>query len=62
MGQYLAQILVAAKDPSVLLEFHKLMSAGISFEKAFLDIYGLTWTAASPTISKVILDMYQNGY
>ena len=62
MGQYLAQILVAAKDPSVLLEFHKLMSSGVLFEKAFLDTYGLTWASASPTISKVILDMYQNGY
>ncbi len=61
MGQYLSDILVSLKGPSVLLEFHKQMSAGATFEKVFQNVYGITWTDAAPTISRVILDAYKTG-
>jgi hypothetical protein len=61
MGHYITDILVAIKGPPVLLEFHKQMSAGASFEKVFQDVYGISWAEASPIISRVILDAYKNN-
>ena len=62
MGQYLVTIMVALKGPSVMLEFHKQMSAGITYEDAFKNIFGASWASAQPKLVRVIKDEYKNGY
>ena len=62
MGQYLMTTMVALKGPSVMLEFHKQMSTGISFEDAFKNIFSVPWTTAQPKLLRVIRDEFKNGY
>ena len=62
MGQFLVEIFVALKGPGIMLDFHKEMSAGASFEATFQKMFGTTWTQAQPMMSKVILELYKSGY
>lgn len=61
MGQFLTEVFVSMKGPGVMLDFHKRMSSGTSFETAFKEIFDSSWNDAVPAISKVILDQYVNG-
>ena len=62
MGGMINNILISIKGPSIMLEFHKEMSAGLTFEETFKNIFGVTWTSVSPLISKVVYDTYQKSY
>ena len=62
IGASLIEIFVALKGPSVLLDFHELMSQGKSFDEVFKSEFGVSWEEAAPTISRVIFDKYQNKY
>ena len=62
MGQQIVGIMVALKGPSVMLDFHRDMSAGESFENTFQRIFGQSWSSAAPVIGRVIYDMYKNKY
>ncbi len=62
MGQQIVGIMVALKGPSAMLDFHRDMSAGESFERTFQSIFGQSWNSAAPTIGRIIYDMYKNKY
>jgi hypothetical protein len=62
MGGMINNILISIKGPSIMLDFHKDMSAGATFEETFKKIFGVTWTSVSPLISKVVYDTYQSSY
>jgi hypothetical protein len=62
MGGMINNILISIKGPSIMLDFHKDMSAGATFEETFKKIFGVTWTSVSPLISKVVYDTYDSSY
>lgn len=62
MGGMINNILISIKGPSVMLDFHKDMSAGVSFEESFKKQFGVTWTSVSPLISKVVYDTHQKSW
>lgn len=62
MGGMINNILISIKGHSIMLDFHKEMSAGLTFEETFKKIFGVTWTSVSPLISKVVYDTYQKSY
>ena len=62
MGGMINNILISIKGHSVMLDFHKEMSAGLTFEETFTKIFGVTWVSVSPLISKVVYDTYQKSY
>jgi hypothetical protein len=62
MGGMINNILISIKGPSIMLDFHKDMSAGATFEETFKKIFGVTWTSVSPLISKVVYDTYQSSF
>jgi hypothetical protein len=62
MGGMINNILISIKGHSIMLDFHKEMSAGQTFEETFQKIFGVTWVSVSPLISKVVYDTYQKSY
>jgi hypothetical protein len=62
MGGMINNILISIKGPSVMLDFHREMSAGATFEEAFKKKFGVSWTSVSPLISKVVYDTYQRSW
>ena len=62
MGGMINNILISIKGPSIMLDFHKDMSAGATFEETFKKIFGVSWTSVSPLISKVVYDTYDSSY
>jgi hypothetical protein len=62
MGNYLVEIFVALKGPSVMLDFHEQMAQKKSFDIIFQDIFGTTWNDAKPELVKVIYDRYLYNY
>ena len=62
MGGMINNILISIAGPSVMLDFHKEMSAGITFEEAFARKFGVSWVSVSPLISKVVYDFFQKTY
>ena len=62
MGEYLMEIFVSIKGPSVLLDFHQQMSKKKSFQETFESLFGTTWETAKPELIKVIYDRYLNNY
>ena len=61
MGGMINNILISIKGHSIMLDFHKEMSAGLTFEETFKKIFGVTWVSVSPLISRVVYDMYENS-
>jgi hypothetical protein len=62
MGGMINNILISIKGPSVMLDFHKDMSAGATFEESFQKQFGVSWTSVSPLISKVVYDIHQKSW
>ena len=62
MGQYLVEILVALKGPSVMIDFFEEMSEKKSFTDTFQKIMGVSWNEAKPELGRVIYDRYLYNY
>jgi len=54
LGGMLVEVLVALKGPGPSMEMWKKIGVGVSFEEAFEQIYGLSFSKALPIISKAI--------
>lgn len=53
-GAYMCEILVAMKGPESILNLYKQYLVSESFESAFKDIYGVTWSEAYPYLWKAV--------
>jgi len=62
IGEPIMNIFIAIKGPNVMLDFHKAMASGISFDDEFASEFGLSWEQAEPTLSAIIWDEFQNNY
>jgi hypothetical protein len=61
-GPRVMEILVAIKGPSVMFDLTRFMSQGKTFDQAFAQEFGVSWTSAEPAIANTIWDEYQGNY
>ena len=54
LGAMFIEILTALKGPNSTMEMWKLAGSGVSFDTAFEQVYGLSFSKALPVISKAI--------
>jgi len=62
MGPRLMEIFIALKGPGEILSIQSQMSRGVSFDRAFENDFGVSWSSAQPEIIKVLLDEYNYQY
>ena len=60
LGSRIMEIFVALKGPGVMLDLFREYAVQ-GFEPAFLSIFGVTWSEASPIINKTIVELFQSG-
>jgi hypothetical protein len=54
------EILVALKGPNSIVKIYEEMSQNLTFDLAFEKVYGISYEAAVPVISKILVDQYAN--
>jgi hypothetical protein len=54
------EILVALKGPDSLIKIYEEMAQNLAFDLAFEKVYGISYEAAVPVISKILVDQYAN--
>jgi hypothetical protein len=54
LGSRFVEILVALKGPESLLDLNSELGTGMSFAKAFENVYGISWIKAVPILAKVV--------
>ncbi len=62
VGARIAEMMIALKGPQIMLQIPDDMSQSLSFADSFKKEFGISWQEATPIISKVLLDEYQNNY
>jgi hypothetical protein len=55
------EILVALKGPDSLIEVYEYMATGKTFEQAFENIYGISYEAAKPIITSIVVEQIAAG-
>jgi hypothetical protein len=61
MSARIVEILVALKGPDSLIELYEYMATGKTFEQAFEHIYGISYEAAKPIITSIVVDQIAAG-
>ena len=61
MSARMIEILVALKGPDSLTEVYEYMGTGKTFEQAFENIYGISYEAAKPIITSIMVDQLAAG-
>ena len=61
MSARIVEILVALKGPDSLIELYEYMATGKTFEQAFEHIYGISYEAAKPIITSIVVDQVAAG-
>ena len=61
MSARIVEILVALKGPDSLIELYEYMATGKTFEQAFEHIYGISYDAAKPIITSIVVDQIAAG-
>jgi hypothetical protein len=54
LGSRICEILVAVKGPNSLLDMNYEMGSGVGFEKAFVKVYGKSWSQVQPIIARTL--------
>jgi hypothetical protein len=53
--------LVALKGPDSLTDLYDFMASGRTFEQAFEQVYGISYEAAKPIITSIVVDQIAAG-
>ena len=61
MSARIIEILVALKGPDSLIEVYEYMATEKTFEQAFEHIYGISYEAAKPIITSIMVDQIAAG-
>jgi len=61
MSARIIEILVALKGPDSLIEVYEYIATGKTFEQAFEHIYGISYEAAKPIITSIMVDQIVAG-
>jgi hypothetical protein len=61
MSARVIEILVALKGPDSLIEVYEYMATEKTFEQAFEHIYGISYEAAKPIITSIMVDQIAAG-
>ena len=55
MGARIIEILVALKGPDSLIDVYEQIATGKSFSQAFELVYGISYEAAKPIITSIVV-------
>ena len=61
MGARIIEILVALKGPDSLIDVYLYIASGKSFSQAFELVYGISYEAAKPIITSIVVDQIAAG-
>jgi len=61
MGARIIEILVALKGPDSLIDVYEQIATGKSFSQAFELVYGISYEAAKPIITSIVVDQIAAG-
>jgi hypothetical protein len=61
MGARIIEILVALKGPDSLIDVYEHIATGKSFSQAFELVYGISYEAAKPIITSIVVDQIAAG-
>jgi hypothetical protein len=57
----IAEILVALKGPASLIQIYEEMEKKQTFDAAFEKVYEISYAKATPIISRILVDQYENN-
>ena len=58
IGYFTVEALVAIKGADSPIELIKQVSDGLTWDQAFLKVYGITWKEAAPILAKRVSRMF----
>jgi hypothetical protein len=61
MSARIIEILVALKGPDSLSDLYDYMATGKTFDQAFEHTYGISYEAAKPIITSIVVDQIAVG-
>ena len=62
IGYFTVEALAAIKGVDSTVEVIKQVSDGVTWEQAFLKVYGITWKEAAPILAKTVSRMFLERY
>jgi hypothetical protein len=62
IGYFTVEALAAIKGVDSTIEVIKQVSDGVTWEQAFLKVYGITWKVAAPILAKTVSRMFLERY
>jgi hypothetical protein len=62
IGYFTVEALAAIKGVDSTVEVVKQVSDGVTWEQAFLKVYGITWKVAAPILAKTVSRMFLERY
>ena len=62
IGYFTVEALAAIKGVDSTIEVIKQVSDGVTWEQAFLKVYGITWKEAAPILAKTVSRMFLERY
>ena len=58
IGYFTVEALISIKGADSPIELVKQVSDGLTWEEAFLKVYGITWKEAAPILAKTVSRMF----
>jgi hypothetical protein len=62
IGYFTVEALISIKGADSPIELIKQVSDGLTWDQAFLKVYGITWKDAAPILAKTVSRMFLERY